>query len=60
LPTITCRDCRRPFELSEGERQWFIDRSMRQPARCAFCRKLARQQREHEARLTKDDGGDQQ
>ena len=35
---ITCRECGEPFVLSPGERQFYIDRKLKEPSRCADCR----------------------
>jgi hypothetical protein len=35
---IICRECGEPFVLSPGERQFYIDRKLKEPSRCADCR----------------------
>ena len=38
----TCADCRQPFEIGEGEINFFITRGLKLPKRCLACRKARR------------------
>jgi len=37
-----CRDCKEPFVLSSGERQFVLDRKLTEPSRCPECRSKRR------------------
>jgi hypothetical protein len=49
--TLTCRDCNCKFVLGAGEQQFFREKSLAMPKRCASCRamrKAAARQQEHQ------------
>jgi hypothetical protein len=47
LPRVeTCLDCAEPFVIAESERQWYLDRKMKEPKRCASCRQRRRRAKE--------------
>ncbi len=35
---LTCRDCRAPFEFTEGEQEFFNAKGFTPPVRCGECR----------------------
>jgi len=44
MPEIrNCKDCGKSFELSEGEREFFLSKRLQLPKRCKSCRKAKRQ-----------------
>lgn len=38
----TCVNCKKPFVLSKGQINWFLDRKLKEPRRCVTCRGLAK------------------
>jgi len=44
--TITCKDCRQPFNFSLGEQQFFESRQLHDPVRCKACREIKKQQKD--------------
>lgn len=35
---MTCKDCQRPFEFTEGEQEFFKEKLLNPPKRCGVCR----------------------
>jgi hypothetical protein len=40
---LRCKDCGDSFLFTEGERQFFVERSLHTPRRCKACRALLRE-----------------
>ena len=40
---IKCKDCNKPFTLTEEHLQWYKDKGLEPPKRCAECRKKRRE-----------------
>jgi hypothetical protein len=40
--TKRCRDCGQTFELTRKESDWYFERNLQQPKRCAECRAFKR------------------
>lgn len=55
-----CKDCGRPFTLTEGEVKWYEGKGFPLPKRCKECRKKRREAREgkkgHEQNLARNNG----
>ncbi len=45
-----CKDCKKEFELTEKEANWFASRNLNAPVRCKQCRKLRKIAKKEEAK----------
>lgn len=39
---LTCKDCGKEFEVTEGEQSWYAERGWDVPKRCKPCREVAK------------------
>jgi len=48
---IVCVDCESKFEFTEGEQEFYRERSFQEPKRCKKCRVVRRQRRNSEGEV---------
>ena len=43
---VVCKDCNKPFSISDAEQKWLKDNGLQNFKRCKECRKKRRERRE--------------